>query len=139
MKIKTLKGHLTATEKRHIKALFGAALMEGKANRKNYLFTFENGVYTVRIKEVDNTVVIGEKTKMHTVQFEIKDQPTIKKVGIAQTVRLLNSEGKPSKKIWIRDKYVKGCDKYQLINHEDICDLKYVKGEQLCIEVEPDK
>ena len=51
--MKVLTGHLTATEKRHIKALFEANLMAGKINRKMYFITENAGVYTVKVSQRD--------------------------------------------------------------------------------------
>lgn len=39
MKITTTAGHLTQTEKSHLKAIFNANLMEARANRKTYFIT----------------------------------------------------------------------------------------------------
>lgn len=51
IKMKTLTGHITQTEKSHIKAILDAGIMEGKINRKNYFLSLNAGVYTVMIKE----------------------------------------------------------------------------------------
>jgi len=50
MQIETTKGHITATEKTHIKALFKANLIEGKVNRKTYfLDKISNDNFKVQI------------------------------------------------------------------------------------------
>ena len=49
--MRVLEGHITATEKKHIKAILDAKLMEGKIGRKVYFLSEENGVYTVKVKE----------------------------------------------------------------------------------------
>lgn len=47
--IKTVKGHITAARKKHIKAIFAAGLMTAKANRINYEIEHkEENVFTVR-------------------------------------------------------------------------------------------
>lgn len=49
--MKTIKGHITATEKKAIKAIFNAGLMAGKVGRKEYHISQQNEVYTVKIIE----------------------------------------------------------------------------------------
>jgi len=49
--MKVLSGHLTQTNKAHIKALFDANLSEGKVNRINYQLSLDKGVYTVKIAQ----------------------------------------------------------------------------------------
>jgi len=50
MQIKTTKGHITSTEKTHIKALFEANLIEGKVNHKTYfLDKISNDNFKVQI------------------------------------------------------------------------------------------
>lgn len=51
MRISVISGHITATEKKHIKALFAHNMTEGKVNTKNYFITKENAVYTAKIIE----------------------------------------------------------------------------------------
>jgi hypothetical protein len=46
MIIKTLEGHLTNTNKKHLKAMFEAKVMSAKVNRINYFITFQNNIYT---------------------------------------------------------------------------------------------
>lgn len=53
--MKTLTGHLTQTNKKHIQAILNANLLEGKINRTNY-FISKNGstnVFTVKICVAD--------------------------------------------------------------------------------------
>lgn len=75
MQIKTLTGHLTSTEKTHLKAIFKENLTEAKVNRKNYFLTLLNPLkkeYKVKIVEVDKTVVIGKKLRSHFANFQLK-------------------------------------------------------------------
>lgn len=76
MQIKTLTGHLTSTEKTHIKAIFKANLLEAKVNRKNYFLTLVNPLkkeYKVKIVEVDKNIVIGKKLRTHFANFQVKN------------------------------------------------------------------
>lgn len=50
--MRVLEGHITATEKKHIKAILDADLEAGKIGRKTYYLKEENGVYTVRVKQM---------------------------------------------------------------------------------------
>ena len=76
MQIKTLNGHLTLTEKTHIKAIFKANLTEAKVNRKNYFLTLVNPLkkeYKVKIVEVDKNIVIGKKLRTSFADFQVKN------------------------------------------------------------------
>lgn len=53
MRITVLKGHITATEKKHIKALFAHKMTEGKVNTKNYSILEGEGVYIAQIYEME--------------------------------------------------------------------------------------
>lgn len=71
MAIRTLTGHLTSTNKRHISAIFDANRLEARVNRISYRIAEENGVYTVRISrnESDDWGSMRERTS--TATFEI--------------------------------------------------------------------
>lgn len=71
MAIRTLTGHLTATNKRHITAMLDVNRLEAKVNRITYRITEENGNYTVRISrnESDDWGKMRERTS--TATFEI--------------------------------------------------------------------
>ena len=71
MAIRTLTGHLTATNKRHISAMFDVNRLEAKVNRITYRITEENGTYTVKISrnESDDWGRMRERT--NTATFEI--------------------------------------------------------------------
>ena len=71
MAIHTLTGHLTATNKRHISAMFDVNRLEAKVNSITYRITEENGIYTVRISrnESDDWGRMRERTS--TATFEI--------------------------------------------------------------------
>ena len=71
MAIHTLTGHLTATNKRHISAMFDVNRLEAKVNSITYRITEENGIYTVRISrnESDDWGRVRERTNAAT--FEI--------------------------------------------------------------------
>ena len=71
MAIRTLSGHLTATTKRHISAMFDVNRLEAKINRITYRISEENGIFTVKISrnESDDWGRIRERTS--TATFEI--------------------------------------------------------------------
>ncbi len=71
MKIKTITGHLTATNKTHIKKMFELKLFEAKINTITYLLSEENNVYTVFTIQKDNSVLIGEKISKSKSTFKI--------------------------------------------------------------------
>ena len=66
--MKTISGHLTATEKKHIKAILDMGLMAGKINRKFYHISKENEIFTVAISEMDRGLipVAGSELRMST-------------------------------------------------------------------------
>ncbi|MES3018174.1 MAG: hypothetical protein V4721_10355 [Bacteroidota bacterium] len=49
----TLTGHLTATEKKHIKAILSAGLSEGRVNRKDYRINRVGDVFEVLITAME--------------------------------------------------------------------------------------
>ena len=51
MQITTITGHLTQTNKTHIKALLKAKMYSGKVNTINYLLRQEKDVFTVHISK----------------------------------------------------------------------------------------
>ena len=67
--MKTLTSHLTQTNKKHIKLMLDRNLFEAKVNRINYKITFENGIYTVQIAQVDKSYTNGLQTSK--VKFTI--------------------------------------------------------------------
>lgn len=71
MAIRTLSGHLTATNKRHISAMFDVNRLEAKINRTTYRVSEEDGIYTVKISrnESDDWGRMRERTS--TATFEI--------------------------------------------------------------------
>jgi putative heme iron utilization protein len=69
--MKVLTGHLTATNKIHIKALLKAKLYSGKVNTINYLLRQENDTYTVFVIQKDNSILIGEKIRKSKATFKI--------------------------------------------------------------------
>lgn len=71
MAIRTLTGHITATNKRHVSAMFDVNRLEAKVNSITYRITEENGIYTVRISrnESDDWGRMRERTS--TATFEI--------------------------------------------------------------------
>ena len=71
MAIRTLSGHLTATNKRHISAMFDVNRLEAKINRITYRVSEEAGTYTVKISqnESDDWGKMRERTS--TATFEI--------------------------------------------------------------------
>ena len=71
MEISTLSGHLSPTNKTHIKAILNANLTEAKVNTINYSLRLNDGIYTVWCIRVDNTVMIGEKISKSKATFKI--------------------------------------------------------------------
>lgn len=69
MKISTLSGHLTATNKNHIKAIFKAGLNQAKVNRINYNIFPENGFYTVKIAQKNTSYTSGFETNKATFKI----------------------------------------------------------------------
>lgn len=64
MKISTITGHLTATNKKHIKALFDAKLNTGKVNTINYFISFHIDFWSVQIVQTNKNNSSGfEKSK----------------------------------------------------------------------------
>ena len=55
--MKVIEGHLTATNKTHIKAILFAKMMKAKVNSIVYYLSLENGVYTVTIEKKDRGLV----------------------------------------------------------------------------------
>ena len=66
--METLTGHITATEKKHIKAILNANLMAGKIGRKNYFLSLSKGIYTVKVQENDRGMipVAGSELRLST-------------------------------------------------------------------------
>lgn len=71
MAIRTLTGHLTATNKRHISAMFDVNRLEAKINRITYRVSKEVEIFTVKISrnESDGWGKMRERT--HSATFEI--------------------------------------------------------------------
>ena len=67
MQIQVIKGHITQTEKTHIKALFNANLIEGKVNTKTYFLdlmeekTYKVQIFTPSINDY------GKKTRLKNI------------------------------------------------------------------------
>lgn len=75
MRISIVRGHLTQTEKRHIKALFNNNLTEGKINRKKYFITFDENEECYKIGIIENkwSDSAGKIIpKMNTAAFTVK-------------------------------------------------------------------
>jgi hypothetical protein len=71
--MKVITGQLTQTERKHIRAIFDAKLMQGKINRKSYFIEQNENVYTVSI--VENTRglgMIGEELRKTTTKSTFK-------------------------------------------------------------------
>lgn len=71
MKITTLSGHLTATNKKHIKDILELNLSAAKVNTINYCLRLNDGIYTVWVIKKDNSIVIGEKVQKSKATFKI--------------------------------------------------------------------
>lgn len=73
--MKTTKGHITATEKKHIKAIMEANLMSGKINNKTYFITKkQDGNYEVKISQKDRGLILcdGSELRMSTYTHEFQ-------------------------------------------------------------------
>jgi len=66
--MKTLTGHLTATNKRHIKAIIDANLLEGRINKTSYFLSKKDDVFMVKIQCVDRGLIpcIGSPLRIST-------------------------------------------------------------------------
>lgn len=71
MAIRTLSGHLTATNKRHISAMFDVNRLEAKVNRITYRIAEENGTYTVKISQNESDDWGRMRERTSTAEFEI--------------------------------------------------------------------
>jgi hypothetical protein len=69
--METLSGHLTATNKKHIKAILDAKMTEAKVNTINYFLTLEDSVYTVKVVQADKSIVFGPKIRTDKATFTI--------------------------------------------------------------------
>lgn len=69
MAIRTLTGHLTATNKRHISAMFDAERMAARINRTTYYITPDGDTYKVAItrRESDDWGTMRDRT--HSATF----------------------------------------------------------------------
>jgi len=63
--------HLTATEKKAIKAILDAKLCSGRIGRKNYFITSESEIYTVKITENEKNDYGKSVVKTYTAKFTI--------------------------------------------------------------------
>ena len=76
MQIKTISGHLTQTEKTHLKAIFKDGLMEAKVNRKNYFLSLVNDSKNIYIVNIVENYKEGfeamAKNHVHKSKFELK-------------------------------------------------------------------
>ena len=75
-KITTVSGHLTSTNKIHIRAMFKVGVNTAKVNRINYDIDIEspiNGVYKVDIVKKNNYIMIDEKIEISKATFKIKN------------------------------------------------------------------
>ena len=55
--MKTLTGHLTATDKRNISAMMELGLKQGTINKKSYFLSQQNGIYTVKLQQKDRGLI----------------------------------------------------------------------------------
>lgn len=74
MNIQTISGHLTATNKTHIRAILEANLMEGKINNTNYHLQKEGEIYTAKISKKDRGLIPcpGSQLRMSTGTYQFK-------------------------------------------------------------------
>ena len=59
MKIKVIQGHLTPTNRKHIKVLFKLKNFEAKVNNINYKIINENDYYIAKIAKKDSSYASG--------------------------------------------------------------------------------
>lgn len=73
MKIQVIKGHLTATNKKHIKALLDAGMLKGQVNRiEYYLNKVSENLYAVNIPSYEKSILLGKVEKInHVSEFKI--------------------------------------------------------------------
>lgn len=71
MAIRTLTGHLTATNKRHISAMFDANLLDAKINRFTYRISEKDGTYTVKISQNESDDYGKMRERTSTATFKI--------------------------------------------------------------------
>jgi hypothetical protein len=71
--IKTIDGHLTATEKKAINAIIKAGLTQGKVNRKEYYLTKkDNGIFLVKIVQNETGFLSGKiEPKSYFCSFNV--------------------------------------------------------------------
>lgn len=72
MKISVTKGHLTPTEKSHIRALFDAGLMEGKVNRKTYYIISLEATNHFKVDVLENSSDDWGRKKLNVNKVNIK-------------------------------------------------------------------
>ena len=66
MKIQIIKGHLTATNKKHIKALLEAGVLKGKVNKTEYyLNKVSDFLYTVNIPNYTKSIITGVNERIN--------------------------------------------------------------------------
>ena len=71
MAIRTLSGHLTATNKRHISAMFDVNRLEAKINHVTYRISEEAGTYTVKISQNESNDYGKMRERTSTATFKI--------------------------------------------------------------------
>jgi len=64
----TLTGHLTAIEKKAIKAILSLNLLTGRVGKKDYHLSLLEGIYTVKIYQYDRGLIPcpGSKLRLST-------------------------------------------------------------------------
>jgi hypothetical protein len=66
--MKVIEGHLTATNKKAIKAILSAGLTSGKVGRISYFLFLTDGIWTVKIQQKDRGImpVAGSPLRLST-------------------------------------------------------------------------
>lgn len=73
MRITVFNGHITATEKKHIKALFSHKMTEGKVNTKSYSISESEGIYIAHIYEMEYSDFEQKRVmRKRKVSFSVK-------------------------------------------------------------------
>jgi len=69
MKIKVIKGHLTPTNKKHLKTLFSLKNYQAKVNNINYKITNVNDCFMVEMAKKDSSYLSGFETSKATFKI----------------------------------------------------------------------
>lgn len=81
-RIATIRGHLTSTNIRHIKAILQAGRMEGKINRITYFLTYEQpGLWSVKYFQKDRGLMPVPGSKLRLSEYHAQFTATYRQPG----------------------------------------------------------